>query len=236
MDRIDFRKEKIPFTQVANTVLNDPELSAKAKGLYAYLYSKPDGWDYAIDRIARDFTDGRKSINSGLQELEHAGYLLRQRQASGRVLYVLSSQMPKTDIRHSEPHAPFGKVPKRSSAETGTISNTDGKAIKSNINKERYGELNNVLLAKEEHAKLVERYGPTAIKQLINELSTYIPNAKTQYRDHYAVLLNWARRKGIEEVRKPPPVEVSKLTPEEVERNRKRLASIRANLAAKMKM
>jgi len=60
------------------SILNNPDLSAKAKGLWAYLQSKPDGWRFAIDRIAKDFKDGKDSIRSGLQELEEAGYLRRK--------------------------------------------------------------------------------------------------------------------------------------------------------------
>jgi len=37
MEKIDFKKDKIPFTQVSNAVLYDNNLSFKAKGLYAYL-------------------------------------------------------------------------------------------------------------------------------------------------------------------------------------------------------
>ena len=134
MSKINFKTEKIPFTQVANVVLNDKLLSAKAKGLYAYLYSKPDGWDFAIDRIANDFSDGRKSINAGLQELEQNGYLLREKQSSGKVVYVLKSQMTKMDIRLLEPDVQNGKEPKRQIAEMGTISNKEGEVIKNSSN------------------------------------------------------------------------------------------------------
>lgn len=125
------KKEVIPFTQVANEVLYDPNLSFKAKGVYAYLYSKPDGWDFAIDRIALETKEGRKAINAAMHELEEHGYLYRARQKSGRVAYILKSQMPKMGTR---PHAPFGQVPKRPSAEMGTVSNTDNKVILSNSN------------------------------------------------------------------------------------------------------
>jgi hypothetical protein len=72
-------KEKIRFTQVSNDVLNDKNLSAKAKGVFAYLYSKPDDWDFAVERIISDFKDGRDSIISGLKELEAFSYLKRKR-------------------------------------------------------------------------------------------------------------------------------------------------------------
>lgn len=134
MGRINFKKDKIPFTQVANEILYDKNLSAKAKGLYAYLYSKPDGWDFAIDRISTEFVDGRLSINNGLKELEKNGYLLRERQNTGRVVYVLKSQMSKIDIRQLEPNDGFRKVRKPQSAEIDTVSNTDIKVILNNSN------------------------------------------------------------------------------------------------------
>lgn len=136
MEKINFKKDKIPFTQVANCVLNDEKLSAKAKGLYAYLYSKPENWDFAIDRIAKDFSDGRASINAGLRELELNGYLTRQRQKTGRVIYLLKSQMTKSDIGVEKPNDDFRKVQKLQSAETVTVSNKDIKVIKSISNKD----------------------------------------------------------------------------------------------------
>lgn len=89
MEKIDFKKQNIPFTQVANGVLNDAQLSAKAKGLYAYFYSKPDGWDFAISRIQKEMIDGRDAIQAGINELEKHGYLKRYKQPNGRMIYVV---------------------------------------------------------------------------------------------------------------------------------------------------
>jgi len=140
MNKIEFIKEKIPFTQVANGVLTDSRLTAKAKGLYAYLYSKPDGWDFAIDRIALEMADGRKSINAGLQELESFGFLTRKKQGDGRVIYTVHFPplYPNAQKRllDTEPDVQNGKVPKRQSAKTGMISNKESLVIKNTNNKE----------------------------------------------------------------------------------------------------
>ncbi len=85
----EFLKEGIPFTQVANNVLYDKNLSYKAKGLFAYLYSKPNNWDFSHKRIAFESKESVKTILSGLQELERNGYLIRKRESTGRVLYYL---------------------------------------------------------------------------------------------------------------------------------------------------
>lgn len=63
---------------VPNHVLADKRLSFKAKGLFAYLQSKPDGWDFAVDRISRDSNNKRDSVRAGLKELENAGFLTRK--------------------------------------------------------------------------------------------------------------------------------------------------------------
>lgn len=130
MERIDYRKESIPFTQVANSVLSDPNLSAKAKGLYAYLYSKPDDWDFSLHRIVLEMADGKRAIASGLRELEEAGYLTRTREASGRMTYTLrlKSLVAKTATRQNR------NMLKPQHAKTATVSNTDIKVILSNSN------------------------------------------------------------------------------------------------------
>ena len=51
------QKVKINFTQVSNEILNNKNISAKAKGIYAYLFSKPDDWSFAYNRIASEFSD-----------------------------------------------------------------------------------------------------------------------------------------------------------------------------------
>lgn len=95
--------------------------------------------------------------------------------------------------------------------------------------KTTHGELKNVFLSDDEHKKLVERYGRSATSQLIGELSTYMGSSGKRYKDHYATILNWAKRKGIAEVTPPPkPVAEVVFTPEQVEANMARIAKVKA--------
>ncbi len=66
-------------------IWRDSRLSAKSKGIWAYMKSKPFGWDFSAERMANEFTDGRRAMQNGLQELEHGGYLARTKLSSGRV-------------------------------------------------------------------------------------------------------------------------------------------------------
>lgn len=67
------------FTTVDNLVLNDTNLSWKAKGLFVYLWSQADEWNFYETEVVKHSIDGIASLKSGLKELEQQGYLKRQR-------------------------------------------------------------------------------------------------------------------------------------------------------------
>jgi hypothetical protein len=67
------------FATVPNDLVNSKYISLKAKGLFAYIQSKPDGWDFSAERIAQQLKEGLPSIMSTLKELEQFGYLKRER-------------------------------------------------------------------------------------------------------------------------------------------------------------
>lgn len=72
-------KIKSRFWITPNELLQDENISWKAKGLYWYLQSKPDDWDFSAEKISREAKDGLDSTKSGLQELEKAWYLERKK-------------------------------------------------------------------------------------------------------------------------------------------------------------
>lgn len=65
------------FGQVPVELLNDPNISFKAKGLFAFMQAKPDGWSFSVARIAAQAKEGREAVAAGLKELEDKGYLVR---------------------------------------------------------------------------------------------------------------------------------------------------------------
>lgn len=75
-----FRNEiKSNFTALPNILANDPNLSWKAKGIFLYLASKPDTWNFYMKEIQKNATDGIVSLKSGIKELIKHGYLKRKR-------------------------------------------------------------------------------------------------------------------------------------------------------------
>lgn len=63
--------------QIPPAILTDSRLSWKAVGILCYLIGKPDGWIPRINDLINRHTDGEKAVQSGLKELEAAGYLWR---------------------------------------------------------------------------------------------------------------------------------------------------------------
>lgn len=72
------------FTVISNDVLNNTALSWKAKGIFAYLWSQSDSWNFYEVEVLKHSTDGKASLKAGLKELESAGYLKRYRVRDGK--------------------------------------------------------------------------------------------------------------------------------------------------------
>lgn len=68
------------FTTVDNEPYLNADISWKAKGLIAYLLTKPDDWETNIEDLKKRSTDGKDSVKSGLKELEQAGYIFRHQE------------------------------------------------------------------------------------------------------------------------------------------------------------
>lgn len=94
---IEIIKPKIAVFE--DTPLRDPRLSWKAKGIAAYLLSKPPGWQIWTGDLIRRSTDGYAAVLAGLKELETYGYLKRERSndARGRLQWRKTlSAIPET--------------------------------------------------------------------------------------------------------------------------------------------
>ena len=73
------RHEPGEFTIMATAPLEkEPRLSWKAKGLWAYLMCKPEGWQVWIGDLVKRSKDGESAVRSGLDELLALGYAKRE--------------------------------------------------------------------------------------------------------------------------------------------------------------
>ena len=134
------------FTIIDNDIINDPRMHLKALGLFAYMWSKPDDWQFYISEIATHFKDGESAVSSAMKELMELGYLKRtQNRKDGKFStydYVLQ-EIPKPE-NHSS--VPKGDLPKPEKP----IPENQGLLITDNTNT----DLNNTnkLLADAQHS------------------------------------------------------------------------------------
>jgi hypothetical protein len=85
MSIIRIHKQK-NFSIISNTALNDSRLTFKAKGLWAYLLSKPDDWNVHVNQLVKAGPDGKTAIYSALKELKAYGYVeYRQVREGGHI-------------------------------------------------------------------------------------------------------------------------------------------------------
>lgn len=120
------------FTIIDNDVINDDRMHLKALGLFAYMWSKPDDWQFYVSEIASHFKDGESAVSSAMKELMTLGYLKRtQNRKDGRFSnydYVLR-ELPKRENQGSAPKGDFTKseksIPKKTKPENQGLLNTD---------------------------------------------------------------------------------------------------------------
>ena len=132
-----FRVEKNKnYTVMSNVHLRDKNLSLKAKGMLSMFLSLPDNWNYSISGLAKISKESRSSINSGLKELEAAGYLIR------RQLRDQKGHLANTEyIIYEEPRAPCVDFPSTDNPSAGNckeISKEESNTEKQNIDVNKY--------------------------------------------------------------------------------------------------
>lgn len=71
------KRDRGNYTNVSNIVVRDSRLSWKARGIFLYLWSQANEWQFYVSEVATHATDGESALRSGLKELEHYGYLER---------------------------------------------------------------------------------------------------------------------------------------------------------------
>ena len=75
------------FAMIANEALENSSLTWRARGVLAYLLSRPEGWSTSAERLATQSPkgkEGRDAMRSVLTELETAGYIVRERVQDAR--------------------------------------------------------------------------------------------------------------------------------------------------------
>ena len=100
------KKQMVQFGRTPNGLLNDKSISLKAKGLFAFIESKPDDWDFSVEALKHLLKESTEAIISGLHELEQSGYLVRNKYhgKSGKweIEYILYDKPTNNDEPYME--------------------------------------------------------------------------------------------------------------------------------------
>ncbi len=86
------KKRDYPFTTIPNKFLRDKNISFKAKGLFAYMFSMVNGWNFTIRSISNQQNQGEQIIKSALSELKKYGYVEYRKFSTGKGEYYLNPE------------------------------------------------------------------------------------------------------------------------------------------------
>lgn len=91
---IRVKKRPSNFVMMDKTFLEDDRLSYKAKGLLAYLLSKPDDWKVIVGNLVNSSKDGKASVYAGLKELGYMNVTSAEiDKSSGMEFYINVSEV-----------------------------------------------------------------------------------------------------------------------------------------------
>lgn len=95
-----------PYVMIDKRIIDNDNLSFKAKGILVYLLSRPDGWEVNQADISSRSIDGLGAVKSGIKELKEAGYLRHAgtRTAKGQFATVIWEvyEVPQVDNRPTD--------------------------------------------------------------------------------------------------------------------------------------
>ena len=159
------RKPKNPYGSSPRKLLEDKNISLKAKGIYAFMECKIDGWNFTASSMASQLKESRKTILVAMQELKANGWLTYHKNRDGSGVYELignyvTSPQPENDTMLLQSHSP-----KSTRCKNDTVSKTDC------INKKDYSNKNNLSNKNNKH-----------IQRRLNEIENFKPNATSLER------------------------------------------------------
>ena len=111
------------FVILDRSFIQNSKLSWKARGIFAYLWSQDESWNFYEKEVVKHSIDGRSSLRSGLKELENFGYLERSRERDKKTQQVKESVW----ILHEKPMFDFPTLEKPTLDNRTLISNNLNK-------------------------------------------------------------------------------------------------------------
>lgn len=200
-----------PYVMINKELLNDTNLSWKAKGLLSYMLSLPDDWDFYLKDLKNRSKDGRISTASAIKELEQSGYLKRKRlYENGKLSGIQYTIYEKTILKSgnliegflTEENKPLLISNVTDNELTNITVSENTKTEKTNKNNKELGELiglfksryeyiskgKKIVIANKEAGQLntlLKKYGLDDIKERLKFLEWNVLH--NQFNSHFTV-------------------------------------------------
>ena len=210
------RVQKLPsnFVMLDKGFLENPELSWKAKGILAYLLSKPDNWKVIVKDLVNHATDGKSAVYSGLNELKGMGHYQKNpvRDNDGKRISHWEGTISEVPM-DSLVNTPSSLLPNFQEIDNQDIdnqyienrerSNNDLKDIDLNNNEgsvgetppapagSSHGEFSRVWLESAQYNALLDEYGSDTTTAYIERVDRHKASTGKRYKSDYATIKKW---------------------------------------------
>lgn len=128
------------FKTVSCVVLDDRELSFRAKGVHFYLITRPDNWSFSMGQVMSMSTEGSVAFSQAIKELKARGYLKtsKRKGPEGKFIWTWDIyEIPYLDFHSMETHSMDNHGMDAHSMETHPIEtgvyNIEDKQVVGNI-------------------------------------------------------------------------------------------------------
>ena len=118
-----------PFTMVSNQVVQNTNISFKAKGLLTYLLSFPDSWELSPYQIQKTFTLSEKVTVNLIKELISAGYIEKSLNNKTKKNQYIVYEMPINSINCDELRVNALLVPEKHDFQSMVFQSTEKKSV-----------------------------------------------------------------------------------------------------------
>ncbi len=159
------RKPKNPYGSSPRKLLEDKNISLKAKGIYAFMECKIDGWNFTASSMASQLKESRKTILVAMQELKANGWMTYHKNRDGSGVYELIGNYVISPESENDTMVLQSHSPKSTRCKNDTVQKTDC------INKKDYSNKNNLSNKNNKHKQ-----------RQLNEIENFKPNATSLER------------------------------------------------------
>lgn len=146
-----------------------------------------------------------KVIETYLQDLENIGLIVRYEIEGDMYLIIPDFEEKQPSLKPEKEGKPT--IPLPTPDQLQSKSGVTPPISKGKESKEKEIYLDHVCLSKHEYEKVKEWYGEQVRDKYIEDLNGWIlqigkKKADAKYKSHYATILNWIRRDGIQKIKK----------------------------------